>query len=132
MTLGYDQAHQVYSTTLLDPCQDFDSFPYSYNNKGCFKALVEQLGGKYECNDYRSTWTINQHTWQAKLTIDQKTSEYQSMEITKDGEPLSISDAFLQNGTVSGRNFTVEDLEKLLNVSISIDQKNMKATITSK
>ena len=49
-----------------------------------------------------------------------------------DGKEEKLSNAGgMSNGTVSGRSFTIEDLEKMLDIVIEVDQVSMTATVTS-
>lgn len=129
----YDSETAQYWIYTMDPCQDFAGFPYNYTEKGQFAALVELLGGSYECHDWYAVWQIGGNTWEAWL----KTEKYKSTEyyfddfvVKMNGEPLPLSDPDdKNNGTVSGRAFTAADLERMLNVTITIDQRNATASI---
>lgn len=132
-SFGYDVETDSYWISGLDLCQDFEEFPYNYTNKGKFAGLVELLGGTYSCDDWTATWEIQGNKWTAKLeTTDSSTSyRYKNMTVERDGKEITLSDPQDKgNGTVSGRSFTVEDLEKMLGVDVEIDQVSMTATIT--
>jgi hypothetical protein len=125
----YDAETEQYWIYTLDLCQDFEDFPYDYSERGNFANLVEMLGGEYTCDDWKATWTIGEHVWEAKLEVDEM-SEYKDFEIEKDRENLELSDNNdLYGRTVSGRPFTLEDMEKMLNVEIVVDQISMTACI---
>lgn len=129
----YDTETDSYWISDLDPCQDFAEFPYNYLDKGTFAKLVQLLGGTYHCENWTATWEIGSNKWTAKLKTTEKDSKYTYDKLTVkcNGKTVSLSDpGDKNNGTVSGRAFTVEDLEKMLGVTIEIDQVNMTATMT--
>jgi len=58
---------------------------------------------------------------------------YDKLIVKQNGKKVTLSDPHdRSNGTVSGRAYTVEDLETLLGVTIEIDQVNMTATMIPK
>ena len=129
----YDTESDCYWISNLDPCQDFEEFPYNYMDKGIFAKLVELLGGSYTCSDWTATWQIGDNKWTAKLETTEENSRYayDKLTVKQNGKKISLSDpGHRHNGTVSGRAFTVEDLEAMLGVTIEIDQVNMTATMT--
>lgn len=128
----YDEENSFYWIYNLDPCQDFQGFPYLYTNKGKFRYLVEMLGGTYESNDWTATWNIGEDTWNAELKTHMKNDSnyfFDDFIVFCNGKKLKLSDSpkCKKNGTISGRAFTIEDLELLLNVDIYVDQSNFTA-----
>lgn len=70
---------------------------------------------------------IGDNQWEAALMVDDK-SEYKDFKVKRNGRELELSpyseEGFHRNnGTVSGRSFTLEDLEKMLDVEFVIDQR---------
>ena len=132
-TFQYDTENDCYWISDLDPCQDFAEFPYNYSDKGTFAKLVELLGGTYHCDNWTATWEIGDNKWTAKLeTAKEGNSEYRynKLILKQNGKKITLSDPDgRSNGTVSGRAFTVEDLEMMLGVTIEIDQADMTATM---
>ncbi len=120
-TFAYDVDDGHYWIATLDPCQNFED-SYNYTNRGNFDALVEYLGGTYSCDDWSATWTIGEDTWEASLELDD--SYYEDFNLTKNGEEIELDDPGDKgNGTVSGRSFSTEDLEKMLGITFAIDQE---------
>lgn len=129
----YDEDTQSYWISNLDPCQDFEDFPYNYTDRGKFAEIVKLLGGTYQCDDWSATWIINNNTWEANLITKENSSEFQELIVRKNGELIQLSDPEdRNNGTTSGRAFTKEDIEQLLDVEIIIDQRQMNAIIKAK
>lgn len=129
----YDGELESYTIRNLDPCQDFEEFPYNYTEKGLFAYLVKCLGGKYVCDDWKAVWKIGENTWTAKLytkNASQSSYEYDKLKVYKNDEKIKLTDiGERRNGTVSGRVYTVEDLEQMLGVTILIDEKEMTIEI---
>ncbi len=126
--LTYDIDSDKYWCGFLDPCQEWNE-AYNYTNRGSFKHLVESLDGTYESNEWKATWHIGGSKFQAELIVD-KDSYYRDFILYKDGEKVDLDiDPDIGNGTVSGRAFSVKDLEQMLNVTISIDNRGETATI---
>ncbi len=124
----YDEDDDKYWIDMLDPCQE-SMVEYNYFDKGSFKHLVEALGGEYTSQDKRASWQINGASFEAELFLD-KQSYYRHFEVSKDGEKLSLDDDDGKgNGTVSGRAFSIEDLEKMLNCDIIIDNVSSTAVV---
>ena len=136
-TLYYNYDLETYVMSYLDPCQDFIDFPYDYSGEGTFSHLVELLGGTYSCEDWKATWKINGNVWRAALHTKKKDNTkylYDNIKISRNGVQLNLSDDnnIAGNGTVSGRKYTIEDLELMLDIDIEIDQTNMVAYIRMK
>ncbi len=128
----YDVKSDKYWSSEFDPCQEsFEN--YNYSDKGVFKELVESLGGTYESEDLIGKWSIGGSEFNARLVLNDD-SEFIDFTVYKDGEQLMLDTPAEEssNGTVSGRAFSVEDLEKMLNAEIEIDQKNQTGTIKIK
>lgn len=118
----------IYSISSLDPCQDFEDFPYEYKGKGRFAALVRAAGGEYYCDDWEAKWVIGKDEWKAKLKVN-KDHDFKAFYVWKNGKKLSLSDPNGEtNSTSAGRTFTIEDLSLLLGKDYVIDQKNMSVT----
>jgi len=130
----YDVESDQYWMSKLDPCQDFEEFPYNYSKQGSFARLVELLNGTYRCEDWIASWEIGENKWKAKLKTDTEDGYmYENMIIKLNGKKIKLSNpGERNNGTASGRSYTVEDLEAMLNVDIEIDQVSMTATIMSR
>lgn len=125
----FDLDSRKYWISSLDPCQDYEDFSYHYSNRGAFAALVEALGGSYWCEDGIAEWTIGENTWHATLVLDQE-SHYRDFLVTCNGEDVALDDPMgRDNGTVSGRAFTLEDLEQLLGVTVEVDQYSATARL---
>lgn len=126
----YDFENKIYWIYNLDPCQDFEDFPYNYSDKGSFSQLVAIMGGNYYADDFNGEWTIGEHNWSAYLEVDES-NMYQSFGVFMDGKQIELSDPGEKaNGTVSGRAFTMEDVEKLLGAKITKDPKNRTCEIS--
>ncbi|MFI3284758.1 MAG: hypothetical protein R3Y57_06710 [Erysipelotrichaceae bacterium] len=127
-TFGYDIDQDNYWITDLDPCQNFAGV-YNYTDKGSFQALVEWLGGTYSCDQWEAQWTIGDDSWTAQLITDDD-KYYKDFILIKNGQIMTLNDPEdKNNGTVSGRGFSVEDLEKMLNIEFEINQKEAEITI---
>ncbi len=126
-TFNYDIETEKYYMENLDPCQESDE-DFNYFEKGIFKFLVESLGGQYESSDYIARWNIGGDLFYAELERDD--GYYKDFTLTKNGQDIELDDnGERNNGTVAGRGFSIEDLEKMLNVKIRIDDENQTATI---
>ncbi len=126
-TFNYDIETEKYYMENLDPCQESHE-DFNYFEKGAFKFLVEALGGKYESSDYIARWNIGGDLFYAELIRDD--GYYKDFILTKNGQDIELDDnGDRNNGTVAGRGFSIEDLEKMLNVKIRIDDENQTATI---
>ncbi len=115
----YDTSRDFYYIDNLDPSQNFEG-SYNYFDTGSFQNLVEQLGGEYVITgDWESMWKIGEDVWQGVLIVD-KDSYFQDFILYKNGELVSLSENLEDdgNGTVSGRQFTMEDLEKMLGADL--------------
>lgn len=118
------------TTYAASPCQDFEDFPYTYSGVGTFAYLVKLLGGTYSCDDWKAIWEIDGDTWEATLHTKEKDGtaySYDFLEVSRNGVPLQLTEdnSSRGNGTVSGRRYTLEDLELMLDIKIEIDQINM-------
>ena len=125
----FDLNSRKYWISSLDPCQDYEEFPYNYSDRGAFAALVEALGGSYQCTEDGAEWTIGEDTWTATLLLDQE-HNFQNLLVTRNGQTLILDEPDgRNNGTVSGRAFTLEDLEQLLGVTVEVDQYSATARL---
>lgn len=129
IAFSYDTNRDSYWINSLDPCQDFEDFPYNRTEEGTFASLVELFGGTYQCDDWKANWQIGNDKWTAWLIVDDD-YRYVDFKVAKNGEELDISEGNgSYNGTVSGRGFSMEDIEKMLGVDIIVDQVSMTARI---
>lgn len=127
----YDYESKKYWIHTLDPCQDYEDFYYNYSGKGSFTRLVELMGGSCSSEDMRAEWTIGEHRWEAELLVDES-HYYAGFAVSMDGEELKLSNPKgRKNITVSGRAFTMEDVEKLLGAEITVDQVNRSCQISA-
>ena len=133
----YHRRTGTYWLVGLDPCEDFDGTPFGdYPRRGAFADLVKCLGGTFTPGEWSGTWRIGQTHWKASLQT-QKTSRspytYQTMRLTRDGNiiPLDpVPEVFAGTGALpSGRPFSIQDLIRMLNVRITINQKDMTAVM---
>ncbi|MFI3172975.1 MAG: hypothetical protein R3Y58_11515 [Eubacteriales bacterium] len=123
----YDVEDEKYWIYNLDPCQNFEG-SYNYGEKGAFEELVEIMGGTYKCDDWEASWQIGEDTWKATLEIDNN-SRYKDFTVWKNGMLLKLDEPNEKNnGTVSGRAFSVSDLEKMLD--ITFEENQIDATIS--
>ena len=130
---SYDWDVENYVICSLDPCQDFENFPYNYTERGKFANLVELLGGKYACKDWKAAWEIGDDMWTAALytkDADRSSYEFNSFVVYKNKDYVNLSEPSGRgNGTVSGRAFTISDMEEMLGVKFVIDEKEMTIEI---
>lgn len=128
----YDEKTDEYWIYNLDPCQDFDDFPYNYTDKYKFSDLVKGLGGTYDSKNWTAKWQIGSDVFTAKL-YNNKENNYIDFAVKKNGNRITLSKPEdKRNGTISGRAFTIEDLENMLGVTIKVDQKSMTATMSNR
>lgn len=135
--LLYHRRTGTYWMTGLDPCEDFDDNPAgTYARRGAFADLVYYLGGSYTHGEWACSWRIGDTRWSAALQT-QKTARspyaFQSMQLVRDDSitPLdAVPDVFAATGaTLSGRPYSIRDLIRMLDVRITINQKNMTAVM---
>lgn len=132
----YDRASGEYWMSYLDLCQDFDGFPYDYERKGAFAGMVNDLYGSYKCDNWKAIWQIGTSEWQAQLKV-KKTKEsaysFGSITISRDGKAIDLDPTpeSGDNGTVSGRKYSMKDLIQMLDVTITVNQQDMTAVIDS-
>lgn len=130
--LLYDRRSQGYWMTDLDLCQDYEGFPYEYERQGRFASLIAYLGGIYSCDDLTAQWKMNGMTWDAKLELektDRSPYTYSSINVRCNGmwQKLSTPPSGTDNGTVSGRWYSIEDLIRMLDIEVTISQENQTA-----
>lgn len=126
----YNRRTRSYWMTGLDPCE------YKGGN-GSFAALVGYLGGKYTCDrDKEASWRIGLTGWKASLdTKKGRGGErvYKNLRVYRDGNMLyldPVPDNFEGSGALpSGRPFSLHDLIKMLDVHITVNQREMTAVI---
>lgn len=132
----YDRTSGEYWMSYLDPCQDFDGFPYNYERRGAFADMVNDLYGSYQCDNWKAIWQIGTSEWEAQLKV-RKTKEsayaFGSITISRDGKAIELDSTPENgdNGTVSGRKYSMKDLIQMLDVTITVNQKDMTAVIDS-
>lgn len=89
---------------------------------------MEALGGSYTCDDWSAQWQIGDDTWQASLVLDDV--DYEDFTLKKNGQSITLDDPNgKNNGTVSGRGFSLEDLEKMLGVTFEINQTTAEVSL---
>ncbi len=123
---SYYVDEEKYFMENLDPCQESIE-GYNYYEKGAFKFLVEALGGQYESKDYKAKWEIGGKIFYAELVEDED-GYYRDFVVFHNEEKIELDEnGDRHNGTVTGRGFSLEDLEKILNVNIHVDSVNAVA-----
>lgn len=136
----YDRDSGEYWMTDLDPCQDFDGFPYEYAGRGNFARLVQWLGGSYSCSDWKARWSIGNYSWSASLTTKKASDSsyaFKNMRIARGDTFLTLSDPASdipgggRNQTPSGRAYSIGDLVRMLHANITINEDTMTAMIYS-
>lgn len=136
----YDRDSGEYWMTDLDPCQDFDGFPYAYAGQGNFAQLVQWLGGSYSCSNWKARWSIGNYSWSAALSVRKSRDfaySFQSMRIARGDTFLTLSDPASdipgggRNQTPSGRAYSIGDLVRMLHANITINEDTMTAMIYS-
>lgn len=133
----YCRKTDTYWMTGLDPCEDFDGNPFgNYPRRGAFANLVSCLGGTFTADDWTGSWRIGSTRWEAALTTKEAVGtpySYKSLKLTCDGNITlldKVPDVFAGTGAVpSGRPFSIRDLIRMLDVRITINQKNMTAVM---
>ena len=133
----YHRKTGTYWMTGLDPCEDYDGNPYGdYPQRGAFANLVSCLGGSFTADDWSGSWRIGSTRWEASLETKKTASQsyaYKNFSLTCDGNitPLDkVPEIFEGTGAVpSGRPFSIHDLIRMLDVRITINQKNMTAVM---
>ena len=133
--LLYDRETESYWITDLDLCQDYDGFPYDYPGRGRFAVLIGYMGGIYSCHDLKAQWKMSGLTWDAELELEKnEISDYafSSMTINCNGmwQKLSTPPSGTDNGTVSGRWYSIEDLIRMLDVEVTISQDSQSAILS--
>lgn len=122
MVFKYSFKEKTYWIYSLDPCQDFEELGYNYSCQGNFAELVRLLGGSYRSDKLKAQWSIGNHQWNGILALDSE-KNYIGFIAMRDGQILTLSNPEEKsNGSVSGRAFTMEDVEQLLGVEITEDQ----------
>lgn len=126
----YNRRTRSYWMTGLDPCEYEDG-------NGSFAALVGYLGGKYSCDREReASWRIGTSRWKASLYTKKGRGDeqvYKNLLVYRDGNILyldSVPENFDGSGALpSGRPFSMRDLIKMLDVHITVNQREMTAVI---
>ena len=130
----YDEDSETYWLACLDPCQDFDGFPYPYEPRGRFADLVSMMNGVYTAADWAARWKIGEDIWEARLLVSDRQGvkyAYEDfyMEFNGVRKILTRPPEGKTNGTVSGRWFSIEDLIRMLHVQVIMNQDTMTAVI---
>ena len=133
----YHRRTGTYWLTGLDPCVNFDGNPFGdYPGRGAFANLVRCLGGTCSEGKWSAEWRIGQTGWTASLQT-QKTVRspytFKDLRVTRDGNSMDLDPVpavFEESGTVPAqRPFSVRDLIRMLDVRITINQKEMTAVM---
>lgn len=122
----------TYIIINLDPFMAFEDTPYRYMD-GALAYLVSRLGGTYSSVDWNEAiWVVDGVTWEASLHTNKDDTTY--LEVSRNGAELELTDSatYEDNGSLTGRHYTIEDLELMLDLEIEIDQTKMTANITKK
>jgi hypothetical protein len=131
-TFYYSRDADTYVMFDLDPFEEFEDTPYSYKD-GALAYLVSRLGGTYTSVDWNeATWTVDGVTWEASLHTEKDDTTY--LEVHRNGVKLGLTDiaTYGSNEDSTGRYYTVEDMELMLDLEIEIDQTKLTANITKK
>ena len=133
----YHRGTGTYWLAGLDVCEDFDGNPFGdYSGRGSFAKLIDYLGGSYSCDKWKSGWRIGNNQWTAEAETE-KTGKspytYKGMTLFRNGnnENLDpIPKIFEGTGALpSGRPYSIRDLIRMLDVRITINQKDMTAVM---
>ena len=133
----YHRSSGTYWMTGLDPCEDFDGNPYgNYPRRGAFSWLVKCLGGSFTADRWSGSWQIGTTRWEASLATRKAPEDglaYKGMTVYCDGSrtPLDAVPAVLEGtGAVpAGRPYSIRDLIRMLDVRITINQREMTAVM---
>ena len=133
----YHRKTGTYWLIGLDPCEDFDENPFgNYPRRGAFAFLVKCLGGTTSADRWKGSWRIGSKEWEASLETHrtpQSAWTYEDMTLTCDGNRTlldPVPEAFAGTGAVpSGRPYSIRDLIRMLDVRITINQKDMTAVM---
>lgn len=131
-TFYYSRDAGIYVMFDLDPFEEFEHTPYSYKD-GALAYLVNRLGGTYTSIDWNeATWTVDGVTWIA--TIHTRKDDTTYLEVRRNGVKLELTDIAIHgsNEDSTGRYYTIEDLELMLDLEIEIDQTKLSANMTKK
>ena len=133
----YHRKTGTYWMTGLDPCEDFDENPFGqYPRRGAFGKLVKWLGGSFTADAWSGIWRIGSTQWQA-LVQTKKTPRqpyaHDGLTLTCNGNLTfldPVPEVFEGTGAVpSGRPYSIHDLIRMLDVRITINQKEMTAVM---
>ena len=133
----YCRSKGTYWMLGLDPCEDFDGSPYGdYPRRGAFSNLVRCLGGTFSAEDWTGNWRIGTTQWEAVLQTQERAGipySYKRFRLTCNGNETlldTVPEVFAGTGAVpSGRPFSIRDLIRMLDVRITINQKDMTAVM---
>lgn len=127
---GYELTRRdgSYWMDRLDICQDFEDSPYDNKNIKHFFKLVEEVGGTYQCEDWKAKWVIDKDEWNAELKVI-KEEGYRFIRVWKNGKEIEISNPKQINTVDGGTTFSLEDLSILLGKEYEIQQETMQVMI---
>lgn len=133
----YHRGTGTYWLSGLDPCEDFDGNPFGdYDRRGAFATLVEYLGGSYSCQDWQAKWKIGENQWTASATTRESGGNaysYQEISLFRNGNHEfldEVPELFAGTGALpSGRPYSIRDLIRMLDVRITINQRDMTAVM---
>lgn len=129
--LTYDDELETYTIGQLSFQDDYD---------GEFMYIVQELGGTYEiegswadCNEVVH-WTLGDTQWEALYHYDMssKAKLPDGFTVYKNNKLLELSDIGFSDAYDLYREYTLEDLTKLLNVKIGIDYDDYVVNLKTK
>ncbi|MDO5134143.1 MAG: hypothetical protein Q4D81_14350 [Eubacteriales bacterium] len=135
--LYYHRGTRTYWMTGLDPFEDYDGNPFGdYPGRGAFAGLVGYLGGSFTARGRESTWRIGTTSWKASLETARTADSlytYKSVHLLRNGNHQALDEVpalFAGTGVLpSGRPYSIRDLIRMLNVRITVNQKEMTAVM---
>ena len=133
----YHRKTGTYWMTGLDPCEDFDENPFGqYPRRGAFGKLVKWLGGSFTADAWSGIWRIGSTQWQALVQTKKTPGQpyaHDGLTLTCNGNLTfldTVPEVFEGTGAVpSGRPYSIHDLIRMLDVRITINQKEMTAVM---
>ena len=133
----YHRKTGTYWMTGLDPCEDFDENPFGqYPRRGAFGKLVKWLGGSFTADAWSGIWRIGSTQWQALVQTKKMPGQpyaHDGLTLTCNGNLTfldTVPEVFEGTGAVpSGRPYSIHDLIRMLDVRITINQKEMTAVM---
>lgn len=134
---AYHRKTQTYWLIGMDPCEDFEGNPFGdYPMRGAFAHLVECLGGSFSGGEWTGSWrfgTIYRDASVKTHWTPRSPYTHLSFRLLRDHNLTMLDEVpgeLAGTGAVaSGRPFSMRDLIKMLDVRITINQKDMTAVM---